>query len=130
MKGTLGSSRDRPTLKGRQAGMPAGSRSQDHVWRQCSGSASVLWSPGKATLKRKVRGQARESHQWVRIGLRIKEAGDGALTSHHGAPKAGGSRPPCCPSPPQLFATKGPISSLASTLCGRGDKTTYFTQKC
>lgn len=39
-------------------------------------------------------------------------------------PKAGGSRPPCCPSPPQLFATKGPISSLASTLYGRGDKTT------
>lgn len=54
MKGTLGSSRDRPTLKGRQAGMPAGSWSQDRGWRQCSGSASVLWSSGKAMVKRKI----------------------------------------------------------------------------
>lgn len=34
MKGMLGSSRGRPALKGRQAGMPAGGWSQDQVWRQ------------------------------------------------------------------------------------------------
>lgn len=46
------------------------------------------------------------------------------------APKAGQSGPPCCLSPPQLFATKGLISDSASTLYSSGDKTRYFTQKC
>lgn len=67
-------------------------------------------------MMRQVQSQGRESCRWVRIGLRIRKAGHGALTSATqaprgaGAPKAGGPGPPCYPFPPQLFATKGLIS--------------------
>lgn len=51
-------------------------------------------------------------------------------TGGSSAPKAGGSGLPCCPFPPQLFATKRPIPDSSSTLYHRGDKTRYFTLKC